>query len=306
MSNANPNPLHSLSDLLEVSRKHYESCIDVVDHDFVIDGVEATLRFHHTKFDSNGNPKFADLANCLADYIVNYCLSARRRGEPKTLHEYTQLARTARQALRRSDRAGESGEMLLYFLLESVLQAPQVVAKVDLKTSRRTESHGSDGIHVLWNEAAGCLDVFFGEAKLERSASAALRSAFKSIEAFHTDQMVEFEFGLVTSHFKWLDPDLRNAVLSFMNRQDSSIDARINHACLIGYRWDEYQHLNSVSADLIYDEFRKRYRSDFPRLHRLIQHRFQDLRLRRLLFQVFFLPFDSVQEFRNAFNRALS
>lgn len=306
MSNPAPAPLCGLPALLEVSRNHYDACIDVVEHDLTVDGVAATLRFHHTKFDSNGNPKFEDLAKCLADYIVEYCLSARKRGNGQRPYDYTRLARMARQSLRRTAFAGESGEMLLYFLLESVLGAPQVVAKVDLKTSRKMESHGSDGIHVSWNSSANCLDVFFGEAKLEKTPSSALRRAFNSISDFHKEGMRDFEFGVVTSHFKWLDEGLRASLLAYMNRQESAVDCRVNHACLIGYTWDEYQQLNSVSAEDIYTEFRDRYKRDFPRLHRLLQQRLNALTLKRLVFQVFFLPFASVQEFRNAFNRELS
>jgi hypothetical protein len=64
--------------------------------------------------------------------------------------------------------------------------------------------------------------------------------------------------------------------------------------------------LNSVAVPQIHQEFRTRYTRDFPRLHRLVQLRFEKLKFRRLLFQVFFLPFDSVQAFRDAFNEALS
>jgi Cap4 SAVED domain len=54
-------------------------------------------------------------------------------------------------------------------LMECVFGAPQIVAKMDLKTSPKMEVFGSDGIHAKWNASDNCLDLFFGEAKLERN-----------------------------------------------------------------------------------------------------------------------------------------
>jgi hypothetical protein len=82
---------------------------------------------------------------------------------------------------------------------------------------------------------------------------------------------------------------------------------RLNHACLVGYDWNvskgtPEQPLNEIIAD-----FRREYAADSARLHKLLQKRFDDFKHThlRLRFEVFFLPFPSVQEFRTAFNEAL-
>lgn len=196
--------------------------------------------------------------------------------------------------------------MLLYFILEAVLNAPQIIAKVDLKTARAVESYGSDGIHMRWHPEDSVLDVFFGESKLEQSVYAALRRAFRSIESFHAEKMADFEFGLVTAHFKHANEELREAVVSFMTREATEIDCRLNHACLIGYDWKEYKRLTQLRPEQVAREFRARYEADLARLRDLIQNRFDRLTLKYLRFEVFFLPFQSVQDFRDAFNEALS
>jgi len=131
-------------------------------------------------------------------------------------------------------------------LLEAVLGAPQMVAKMELKTNPRMEGHGSDGIHMKWHETDGKLDIYFGEAKLEKTIYAALDSMVTSIESFHAEGLLQHEFGLVTSHYKHADAKTREAVLQLMDRKVPGADCRINHACLVGYNWDEYKMLESI------------------------------------------------------------
>src|SRR3546814_10487872 len=47
-----------------------------------------------------------------------------------------------------SNRSGEAGELLLYLLTEWILGAPQIIAKMGLKTNPQMPVHGSDGVHV--------------------------------------------------------------------------------------------------------------------------------------------------------------
>ena len=191
-----------LSRYLEVSTEQYEACLDCLDEEENLDAPEATLRFQHLRFDENGEPKFNDLAEVLADHIIEYCFAARRRGKPVKPYQYSRLNREGRAYLRKFETSGEAGEMLLYFLLEAVLKAPQMVAKMELKTNPKMESHGSDGIHMRWHEADGKLDIFFGEAKLEKTIYSALDNTIESLESFHSERLLEHEFGVVTSHYK--------------------------------------------------------------------------------------------------------
>jgi hypothetical protein len=104
--------------------------------------------------------------------------------------------------------------MLLYFLLEAVLGAPQMVTKIALKTNPELETFGSDGIHMKWHEEHGLLDVYFGEAKLYQDIGDAATKAVTSIEGFHENDMDRFELRMVTSHFKHADGETKEAVLN--------------------------------------------------------------------------------------------
>lgn len=305
-------PFASLDKYIEASKQNYEACVDVVHHDLSVEGLQATVRMHHLRFDANGVPMVTDLAICLANHITKYCLSARNRSVQPDELEWNKLVNEARKLFRRPeatedapDRTGDAGEILLYFLMETVLGAPQVVAKMDLKTNPKLEVHGSDGIHMRWHADDQQVDVFFGEAKLYQDVGTAISKAIESIESFHVNGMLRHEFGIVTKHFKLVDDELRGAVKDLLDSGVPGPCARINHACLIGYDWSEYGKLPSLAQRELTEEFRKRYLEDAPRLYELLKKRFVDFSRKELRFEVFFLPFKSVQDFRDAFNEAL-
>lgn len=296
-----------LGEHLQVNREKYAACIDVLDSPLGIEGIDAKLRMHFVKFDSNGRPKFADLAKCLVDHILQYCHSARRLQSRAAPDEWVRLVRETRDLFTKRLSSGEPGEVLLYFLVECVLEAPQVVAKITLKTSPKMEVHGADGIHMKWDENDGVLDVYFGEAKLHQSLGSAVQSAVQSISRFHEEDMSSRELELVTSNFKLADLDLKEAISRYLDRQDGSAPGcRVKHACLIGYDWEEYQRLDGIERGRLLEEFRSRYAADGPRLRDALAGGFMGLRDLRVILEVFFLPFKSVQEFREAFNRALT
>lgn len=301
--------LAGLQQLLAVSQRNYDACIAHVDHTHTCNGVAATMRLHHLRFDANGQPKVEALAKCLSEHITLYAVSSRNRPMLQTDQEWVKFIQDTRRLFRANalarglpDLTGEAGEMLLYFLMEAVLQAPQVVAKVELKTNPRMEVNGSDGIHMRWDATADVVDIYFGEAKLHEKVSDAIASAFISIERFHAEGMREHEVAMVTRHFKGADPHIKDAVTEILDTGRVVQGARVNHACLIGYDWgtNAVQALHDVEA-----EYRRRYLADAPRLHGLLQRQLDTCSRKEFGFEVFFLPFPSVQAFRDAFKTAM-
>jgi hypothetical protein len=305
-------PLVALKGYLSACQQSYGKCIDVVEHQNSITGIEATMRLHHLKFDGNGQPMIAALAETLYGHIINYCLAVQNRTTPLTSIESAKLTKEARKLFihpantsANPDTTGEAGEILLYFLLESVLGVPQVVAKMELKTNPNDELKGSDGIHMCWNEQDKLVDLFFGEAKLYQDVGSAITSALKSIDSFHDNGMDRHEFSMVTKHFKYADTNVKNAVTQLLELGSPTGEIRINHACLIGYDWKEYGSLPKLATSALTEEFRTRYLTDSHRLHKHLQKRFDTFQKKHLRFEVFFIPFPTVQEFRDAFNKAL-
>lgn len=298
--------INNLDQYVESCEARYNACIGRIDTDFEVAGMKANLRFKYVKFDGNGVPKFTTLAEVLADHLTQYCFSIQRRNNPKSILDYSRLNREAKSLLRRFKTSGESGEILLYFLIETVLKAPQLVAKMDLKTNPRMELHGSDGLHFKWNDVDGILDVYFGEAKLERDLSTAIDHALASITSFHEERLDEHELSLVTGHFKWADMRLRTEVLKYLDKHNPGLDCRYNHACLVGWSWNQYKLLQSDRRAEFVESFEDVYKARAGQIVKLINEKFKNFKFRHLRFEVFLLPFDSVQSFRDEFIRVTS
>lgn len=301
-----------IKSLIAVNKDDYTACIDSIEHSDAVSSLNAKLRFHHLKFDGNGRPMVKALAGLLYNYIIDYCISAKNRPEPITVNDAARLTKEARKLFRHPDitddspdKTGEAGEALLYFLVEAIIQAPQVVAKMELKTNRKLESNGSDGIHIKWNAEDKVVDFYFGESKLYKNIDDAINSAIKSIDSFHADEIYKHEFTMITKHFKYADKEVQDAVTEHIRLGEPGAGARINHACLIGYNWDTYSTLPNAAHPVLTDEFRTRFSKETSLIASKLEKKLAGFTRTHLCFDIFFIPFPCVQEFRNEFNAAL-
>lgn len=301
-----------IKSLIAVNNDDYTACIDSIEHSDTISSLKANLRFHHLKFDGNGRPMVKALAGLLYNYIIDYCIAAKNRPEPITFNDAARLTKEARKLFRHPDvtddspdKTGEAGEALLYFLVEAIIQAPQVVAKMELKTNRKLEANGSDGIHVKWNAEDQIFDFYFGESKLYRNIDDAITSAIKSIDSFHADEVYKHEFTMITKHFKYADKEVQDAVTEHIRLGEPGPGARINHACLIGYNWDAYSSAPGVAHSVLSKEFKENFSKETSLIASKLEKKLTGFSRSHLCLDVFFIPFPCVQEFRNEFNAAL-
>jgi hypothetical protein len=300
----------NLSDFLAVNEEHYHECVDVVEKDFVTKNLNGTIRYHHLKFNGNGIPMVEMLAEVLYDYIIDYCLSARSRSSPLTNVQSTRLTKEARKLFRRPvvtdddpDETGEAGEALLFFLIEAILKAPQIVAKMELKTNHKDEVKGSDGIHAGWSENEKMVDFYFGESKLYKDVNSAISAVIKSINGFHDNEMYKHELIMVTNHFKYANEKVKTEISELIKRGEPGPHARINHACLVGYDWKKYK---ALSKEKLHEDFISYLIEDSEKIVASLDQKFEKFDKKHLRFEFFFLPFPSVTDFRNCFNAALS
>lgn len=303
------NSFDTLKDLIAVKSDDYHLCIDVLEHDFLLNDVTGNIRFHHLKNDGNGRPMVKALAEMLYSYIIDYCIASRNRADPLTTQQATRLAKEARNLFRhpnledgKDDRTGEAGEALLFFLMEAVLRAPQMVAKMELKTNRRDEVKGSDGIHACWNAEENMIEFYFGESKFYKNVNAAITSALASIADFHENGMYKHEFSIVTKHFKYADEKMKRDLSALVIGGEPGPGARINHACLIGYDWDEYTRIAPKDMRAAVGD---RLTRDGREIVNKLNSALSGFERKYLCFEIFFLPFPSVSDFRNEFNAAL-
>ncbi|RKH32734.1 DUF1837 domain-containing protein [Corallococcus praedator] len=305
-----PLILPGLKNLLSASAKQCRACIRQVEFSAEIQGVEATLHAHYIDFDGDGEPKIRVLASVLMRHIVKYALSSRVRHQLKSISsdpdDLSALEwREARRLFTQKKTAGDPGELLLYLLLESLFEAPQLVCKMELKTNENDEVKGCDGIHARWDNTSDCLVVYLGESKLHGEIAGGLSSAFTSIKDFHDENRRKNELMLVTSHFKHINERFREEISKFIDDADpANRRCRIVHACLIGWDWGKYREM-STDRRAFAKNFESLYKQYLPNIAQMIKNRFSKFEYAHLNFEFLLLPFQSVQEFRDYFHKEL-
>lgn len=294
----------TLASYLTKAVTSYSSCLDSIGSPEPT--TNATVRFHHLKLHPvSGEPMFKALAEMLADQLVEYCYTAKRVNEPATPAERQRLHREARDLLTKKEKSGEAGEMLIYFLIEAILGAPQLIAKMELKTNPKLESFGADGVHVKWSDHDRSLEIYCAESKLEREPSKAIAHCVESLREFHLKDALQHELRLVTSHFKHTDETTKQAITRILDNKEPTINWRLRHACLVGY---DSKHYGSLAGKTLADmeaDFKAKYAKNRERLLNLVTTHFGKVKNPLITFEVFILPFRTVQEFRRAFVAAL-
>ena len=295
----------SLESLLEAQRDDYDGNFSHIEHVIACDEPpNATVRLHFVRADASGQPRFRELARLLARYITVYCVRAERRKDLREL-ERNEMFMQCRDLFMPIKNSGQVGELLIYFLLETVLHAPQALKKMPMTTNPNEERKGSDGVHLLWNEKASVLELVFAESKIWKSFSGALGDAFKSMESFHDSRTKQYEVNAFTSDFSNLNPELQKSVLSFIEGENVS-RCRLAQACLIGFDWKEYECLCDGRRALFLEEFDARYRAWANGIRDSLNDRLKAFKHKHLRFEFFMLPFRDVDEFRAWFQEELS
>jgi len=201
--------------------------------------------------------------------------------------------------------SGQVGELLIYFLLETVLHAPQALKKMPMTTNPNDERKGSDGVHLLWNERESVLELVFAESKIWKSFSGALADAFRSMEDFHDSRTKQYEVTAFTSGFSNLSSELQAQVLPFIEGENVS-RCRSAQACLIGFDWKEYKCLSDTRRADFIAEFDTRYRAWADGIRDSLNKRLKAFKHKHLRFEFFMLLFQDVDEFRTWFQQELT
>ena len=131
---------------------------------------------------------------------------------------------------------GELGEMLLYLFLEQKLNAPKLLSKVELKTTKNQYVFGSDGVHLLplGNKV---FQLVLGESKIKGDLKDAVDDAFESIQKVSNDTDNEIrliERNILAESF---DPEMTELIKSIIvpSKRDLSIAVDNAFGVFLGY-----------------------------------------------------------------------
>ncbi len=143
---------------------------------------------------------YDELVGELGNKLHYFALSRKQIQQLKKEDRLNDLIKSSKSKLRAHNvNEGELGEILLYCLLESHLNAPKILTKLELKTAANDYVKGADGVHLLKiNE--NDYQLIFGESKLEAKFQDGIYSAFDSIKKLlQTDGKLNFEMDLINS-----------------------------------------------------------------------------------------------------------
>lgn len=288
----------------------------LIEHDVKTNCSDLNLRLHYPSF-RQAQATIDDFVEAISTFIPNFCLPrtelekvyAKMGGaEPFDIHAaLTRLNSRAVELFKKAhevgNRNGEAGELILYLLTEWLLEAPQILAKMSLKTNSEMPVHGADGIHVRFAPETGRLLIYSGESKLYKDAGSAISAAVTSIKAALSPTAINRELYLVQRdlEFSGLPADARDALLRYLDPFDEhSNERREIITCLIGFSFDGYQKVEA-RGDEAESEFRALAIKHLRELGPKFAEELQSTGLEKSQIELFFLPVPCVQGFRDKF-----
>ncbi len=136
----------------------------------------------------------------LSNNLINYALSRKEIENFVKEGRFGELNDRAKEKLRKAaSNDGELGELLLYCFLESHLEAPKIISKLELKTAGNDYVKGSDGIHLL-KISEEEYQLIYGESKVHKSLVSGISEAVKSIKLLKSEGKISYERGLINAN----------------------------------------------------------------------------------------------------------
>lgn len=304
-------PTNNKLDEPDVSEKEYSALIDFIHEDVKVnDRVDASFHFikYHDCIDRE-----MDFLKTLRRRIVYYCFSKSRykNVEGDTLTDLVFEARDkffnpkdselkgSKKGRSGSSRTGELGEIALYFLLESFLKAPQIVSKMALKTTQGENYKGSDGIHIGIYNGKTC--IFYCESKLNKNRDDAFDDCIKSVINFQGSKK-DFEVSIINNHIDTEDPQLRSAVIDFLDpTKPRSSDWIEIHACFIGFNWLNFLEVEKeTNNDKLIEKLKTDLKKDIESVKKHLNEKIIYPTIKQR-FYFFIMPFKDIETLRTNF-----
>lgn len=279
---------------------------------------KVTGRFFYVSF-RDSKPTVDDLVQIAHARMVNFAIPRARIEEaraemtanPYVMDPWVTLATEARDLFIRTQeetgRSGELGEILLYMLTEWVLKAPIVACKMYLKTSQQMPVHGSDGVHLGYEDDN--LMMYWGESKMHASLPSALAGITASVsEHVNSPEKRKNEIRIVRANLNLdgLDDAGRRAFKNYLNPYAPESNKLLDsYACLAGFNLSLYDEVANCAPDACESAFRTRYETRIEEVCRQIPKKVREAGLDHLRFSYFLLPFPSVDDARARFQQRL-
>ena len=277
-----------------------------------------TIRAHYLSFQEH-EPMVLEFVQAIATKLVSFCFSnahlkasyaamdslnndARQEASNQLFMEAVDLFIKAQKNTKRS---GEFGELIAYLLMEWVIGAPQVVAKMSLKTNPEMPVYGSDGIHLKYDAAADRLLVYFGESKSYEQVTAAIKDAVSSVAKALAPETIRHELMLVKQQFDLtcMPPEAREPILDFLNPLSATAHKRETIAVIfIAFDFKGFSALKTLELDEVSPVSEKELVAALVTHTQTLDNELKAAGIDHRRIETFFLPVPKVAELRLAFH----
>lgn len=297
---------------------HLEHRIQHISFDTTNCGERINVRCSYPSF-RDGEPTIRELIETVHDHIIAYCLPRSQilnAQKDTTSADYVKASRIWAalsskanelfiKAQQGSTRSGEAGEIILYILTEWILQAPQIVSKMYLKTNNNMPVHGTDGIHARFDAKDQTLYLYWGESKAHKTLASALDDALKSIQEFVEGNQEEREIDIVSNYLDFGDIDncSKEAFLKYLDPYEPDSQKRNTvFSCLLIHECPATQQGSNEEIETEYVNLIKANTIKFiNKIHQRIDNK--NLSMKR--FEFFLFPVPSVTEMRDRFQEKI-
>jgi hypothetical protein len=206
-----------------------------------------------------------------------------------------ELFKKAVRKISKHTAKGELGELLLFTLLDVYFEAPKLLSKISLKTSRRMPVYGADAVHAQYKD--GRLRLYLGESKLHKSFSPAATSAATSISSALEKYCDEFD--LIDSYidFPEMNKEVRDELIDLLNpfsEDNENISDILHSPCFIGFVEPSVFSDDEECYRRQYIELAEEYVGDF---YSKLEEEENDINKTALIL----LPFSSLDDFVDGF-----
>lgn len=197
---------------------------------------------------------FEKIKEGILSNFVFECSEIEKKLGVKNKQSSQKLFEKATRKLSKHTAQGELGELILFTLLDVYFNAPKILSKISMKTSRRMPVYGADAVHGQFLN--GQFILYLGESKLHQNFNGAATDAAKSIKKAK-DKYVE-EFDLLDSRmdFPNIDDTLKDKILDLLDPfSENDLSDVIHSPCFIGF--SEPEMIADASSE---EDFIKRYK----------------------------------------------
>jgi hypothetical protein len=192
----------------------------------------------------------------------------------------------------------------LFALAEKLLQLPQLICKMSLKTNTRMHIHGADGLHAGVDEQTGKLLLYWGESKIFGDVTSAVRDCLKSLAPMLQDhEASKRDLQLLQRHLDVDNEDLENALKKVLNPDDPAFNSlEFRGLCLVGFDCDAYpKGPSKIELDAVVSAIT----STLPGWKQHVAKRVTEEKIDAFSMHFLFVPIPSADEFRKLFREHL-